>query len=546
MSQFNSAWKRAAKGATVALTAAALAFSAACSGNGGSDDANTGTAGATGSATAGEDSAQGQDVLHIGFFSAPSAPDPDRFYGANGMMITLNAYESLVKYEQANNDNPPIVPSLATEWTVSDDNTVYEFTLREGVKFADGTVFDSAVAKASFERRQNVAAGVAWLAGDIKQIDTPDASHITITLNAPNSAYLDYLASPYGPKMVNPKVVQDNPDDFGQAYLAEHTDGTGPYQLTESVTDTSYVMLYNENYWGDKDPQFKRVEITVYSDASAYEMALEAGDEDLIIGSVASASQGKYKEHSTLKAYSLPTFQVGIVYMNPNRDFFATAEARRAFYQFIDWAQMVEDVIPHKGTLATGKFSRGAVKGDSIDIVYDPQPFQDYVATLPPGTKVEMGYFEMSMDDKQIAETVAAQLLALGLDATATARSESEVYGDWFADHALAPDLFIQSNTWPDSSNGYLYGQVYWGEGGGLNYTGCTTPEINENLAQALETGDDSYYLAAAEAEWEAMCNPIWDYGSDFVAAQPWLGNVAESHTISQPYHLAIYDLTRE
>ncbi|MDR1826004.1 MAG: ABC transporter substrate-binding protein [Bifidobacteriaceae bacterium] len=567
MSQSVPQTRRGGRVALALATVAALALTAACSSDKASDDktseatgaettqavddgatqatdtatedTDTGSTGDEGAATA------GSDVLHIGFLSAPSVPDPDRFYGANGLMITLNAYEGLVKYEQGNHDNPPIVASLATDWTVT-DNTVYEFTLRDGVQFADGTPVTSAVVKSSIERRIDIESGLSWLAGDIKQIDTPDDQHITITLNAPNSAYLDYLASPYGLKITNPALVTDNPDDLGQAVVAEASFGTGPYQLTSMVTDTSYTLTYNPNYWGGKDPVFKTVEITVYQDASAYELALEAGDEDLIIGSVASASQGKYIDSYTISAYSLPTFQMGIVYMNPNHDFFATAEARQAFYQYINWEEMVEQVIPYKGTLATGRYSRGAVPGDSIDIVYDEQPFIDYVATLPEGTEVEMGYYEMSMDDKTIAEIVAAKLQGLGLNATATARSESEIYGSWFEDHANAPDLFIQSNTWPDSNNGYLYGSVFWKESGGLNYVGCFSPEAEENLDKALETGDNSYYLAAADAQWEVMCNPTWDYGSDFVAAQPWLGNVEAAHTIAAPYTLAIYDLTRQ
>src|SRR5258705_13925134 len=70
-------------------------------------------------------------------------PDPDIYFANNGLAIVLNAYEGLVQYKD-NVDAVEIAPRLATSWTVSPDKKVYTFQLRQGVKFHDGTPFNSA------------------------------------------------------------------------------------------------------------------------------------------------------------------------------------------------------------------------------------------------------------------------------------------------------------------------------------------------------------------------------------------------------------------
>ncbi len=84
-----------------------------------------------------------------------------------------------------------IVPALATTWSVSDDQTVYTFSLREGVKFHDGAPFSADDVVATFNRIINPPANVA-IAGIkeelamVKEVTAPDASTVVFTLNNPN------------------------------------------------------------------------------------------------------------------------------------------------------------------------------------------------------------------------------------------------------------------------------------------------------------------------------------------------------------------------
>ena len=171
------------------LCAVALA---ACGGGAG------GASGPGAPATSGGAASDG--VLTAAYQDQPTGGiDPDVFYGVEGESIISSVYEGLVKYEPGSVE---IGPALATRWTVSRDGRTYTFTLRGGVRFHDGTTFDAAAVKANLERRIALKQAVAYMLAGVERIETPNARTVVIRLKARNNAFLDNLASMYGPKMV--------------------------------------------------------------------------------------------------------------------------------------------------------------------------------------------------------------------------------------------------------------------------------------------------------------------------------------------------------
>jgi len=75
--------------------------------------------------------------------------DPGSTQDGESSRITMQVYESLLKFNENSFD---VEPSLAEDWKVSDDGTVYTFYLREGVTFHDGTDFNADAVKTNFER----------------------------------------------------------------------------------------------------------------------------------------------------------------------------------------------------------------------------------------------------------------------------------------------------------------------------------------------------------------------------------------------------------
>lgn len=478
-------------------------------------------------------------VLKLGFNADPGQPpDPDVYYAGNGLALTTNLYEGLVQYSDGSDTT--VVPDLATSWSVNKSNTVFTFHLRHGVTFHDGTPFTSAAVQVDFERRLAVNGGPAYMAMGVKSFATPDKYTSVITLDKPNSAFLDELASPYGVRMISPTgLAKYAGSNHAQTYLATHDLGTGPYTLAEAKVDSRYVLKAYPGYWGPK-PVFKEIDFTVYTNSSALQLALNNGAIDAVISALPSSALGAYEHQTKLKVYRLPTMQVGVLYMNPHKSFLATPAARKAMFESVDWKSVIQEVIPNTDTLATGAYSDGALPAGAApaDITYDPSLLSKYVATLPKGTAVTLGYQVGDDDDAHIDDLIAAQLDALGLKATVTGYQTSVIFGTWFGHPQDAPDLMVASSTWPDADSPYLYGHVFWDPTGGLNFMDCSSAAATSDLAAGLQTGSQADYVAAAKAIQADECTPIFAYASDFVIAQPWLAGVAAAHSPGEPYTL--------
>jgi peptide/nickel transport system substrate-binding protein len=207
-------------------------------------------------------------TLNLSFLQDPGQPpDPDVYYAGEGLLLTRNLYQGLLQYKS---DTPKRVlePELATSWSVSANGLVYTLQLRHGVLFHDGTPFTSAAIAPDFARRTAVDGGPAYQVSDVASVTTPDPYTAVITLKTPNTSFLDYLASPYGPVMESPTALAANAgSDSDQTYLETHDIGTGPYTLSESKVGVMYQLKEFPQYWGPK-PYYTTVNLPVVDDLS--------------------------------------------------------------------------------------------------------------------------------------------------------------------------------------------------------------------------------------------------------------------------------------
>jgi peptide/nickel transport system substrate-binding protein len=505
-----------------AATLVPLMFLAACS----SSNSPSGSASTNPAPTDG--------VLTVGLLGdIGQPPDPDIYYANNGLAIVLNAYEGLVQYKP-NVDAVEIAPRLATEWSVNNTNTVYTFTLRSGVTFHDGTPFTSAAVKVAFDRRIKVKGGAAYMVQGVKSVATPNDLTAVVTLDKPNSAFLDYLASPFGPKMESPTGLKQNAgSDDAQTYLSTKDLGTGPYVLETAETGVKYTLKQYDGYWGTKSP-FTSVDLPVYTDASALELAFDKGDVDTVVAALPSSSLDKYSQAASAANYFLPTLQSALVTVNSSKPFFSSVEARMAFLKSIDQASLVSQVLGKRSEPATTMYAKGMIPGgaDKQAITFDPSVLKAYAGTLGADAKsLVIGYANGNANAAQMANIVVASLQADGLQATAQGYETSTVFG-WVNDPPTGPDAFIDGNNGPDGGSPYMWGHVFWDASGGINYFRCESKEVNTLLDQAVESGDDATYIKAGDLYGQTGCYLNLSYNKDWVVAQKWVTGVEESHNI--------------
>ena len=143
--------------------------------------------------------------------------------------ISLHIWETLI----ARDENANVIGDLATSWKISDDGLTYTFTLREA-RFHNDKMMTSADAKASLERYAKV--GASPFMKPVKEMGTPDAKTLTITLSNPVPGFLEQLSSPRAPAVVIPA------EEAGKDANKIENIGTGPFSFVEYKPD-SHVKL---------------------------------------------------------------------------------------------------------------------------------------------------------------------------------------------------------------------------------------------------------------------------------------------------------------
>lgn len=485
-------------------------------------------------------------VLHLSFLQDPGQPpDPDIFYAGQGLLLTTNTYEGLLQYK-AGTETPELEPLLATEWTASPDNRVFTFTLREGVTFHDGTPFTSAAVKASFDRRLAVNQGPAYMVSDVESVTTQGDYNVTITLKAPNSAFLDYLACPYGPRMLSPEGLAKNAGtDNAQTYLTNHDLGTGPYTLTAAEVGSKYSLEAYPGYWGDK-PYFEKVEIPVITDVSAQQLQFNNGQLAAILHDLPSSAVQSYLDNDAFAKYSLPTMMSNYLYLNPHKGMLTNATNRKAVLQAINVDELVKQTYFGRGEVADQLYPANMIASDLAvqNVTHDPSVLSGIVGGLPADQKaVTIGYDSSNPDNQLVSNLIQTQLAAAGLTATVQSYPTSQIY-EWIGGDGMdAPDV-LTLLAWPDAPSPYTWGHISWDPDGGLNYLGCSAPPITAALARGLETGDAQAFSEAAAAAADTGCWLNVANVDDFVVAQPWLKGVEEGHVVTNPNSLRLAGLS--
>ncbi|MCT4372746.1 ABC transporter substrate-binding protein [Yangia mangrovi] len=218
--------------------------------------------------------AQEASTLVIAVPSDPAGLEP----GINkaepiGSEIILNVFDTLVAWKAP--EFSELEGRLATGWTVSEDGKTFDFTLRDGVTFHDGTPFNAEAVKFSIERTAGMNPYVEATLGLIESIETPSETEVVFILSRPYPAFLSILAQPQS-AIVSPAAVEKFGDDF-----ATNPVGTGPFKFRAYQADTRVVLDANADYFRGA-PKLERLIYTIIPEASTRRLELENGGVDII------------------------------------------------------------------------------------------------------------------------------------------------------------------------------------------------------------------------------------------------------------------------
>ena len=165
-------------------------------------------------------------------------------------------------------------PSLAESWTVSADQRIYEFKLREGLKFHNGDPFTADDVKFSFHR----AKGSKILHDRVREVVVVGPSRVRFILHEPWPDFMTFYGSIVsGAGWIVPKkyVERVGDDGFRRAPV-----GLGPYKFVSHTPGVELVMEANEGYWR-KIPSVKRLVFKSVPESTTRMAMLKRGEVDI-------------------------------------------------------------------------------------------------------------------------------------------------------------------------------------------------------------------------------------------------------------------------
>lgn len=296
------------------------------------------TAGNGQAAAAKSDGTQGEAREELVFVNFRDIRDLNPHLYAGEMYAQEMLYETLVTITEDG-----YAPCLAKSWEISEDGKTYTFKVRKGVTFSDGEVCDANAIKANFDAIIENKDRHTWLEmmNVLVGVSAPDEETFVIELSEPYYPMLTELGVTRPFAMISPKAMKDGSTREGvSSYI-----GTGPYVLSDFVTDEYAVFEANENYWGEK-PKVKKITVKVIPDNQTRLLALEKGEVDLIFGKnmIDADSIDKYKDSDTFSvSLSDPTSTRQIV-LNTTNDILGDKTIRQAL-QHATNRQMISDGI---------------------------------------------------------------------------------------------------------------------------------------------------------------------------------------------------------
>ena len=353
------------------------------------------------------------DTLRINLASEPDKLDPALNSSVDGATLAANTFAGLYTY----NADGELTPNVAEGYEVSEDGLTYTFTLKDGLKWSDGSDMTAADFEYSWKRAAatETAADYSYMFNGIKGYPdelavaaSEDGKTFTVELSAPCAYFLDLAAFPtFFP-------VKQSEVEGAEGYLDENgavlnpgawaTEAgfvsNGAYVLTEWVHNESMTYTKNPYYWDAENVKIETLQFMLSADDTAIYAAYQAGDLDF-------ADTVPTDEIATLLAEENPEFHIvdelGTYYVcfNVKSDLFAgktveqAAAMRQAFSLLID-RQYIADTVGQTGQkVATSYIPLGMMDGQGGMFKVNDD---DY--TYP----VEDGYYGVDVDTEAAIE----------------------------------------------------------------------------------------------------------------------------------------------
>ncbi|SFR12110.1 ABC transporter substrate-binding protein [Poseidonocella sedimentorum] len=434
-------------------------------------------------------------VLIVGQIAEPKALDPAAVTAVNDFRILMNVYDGLVRYKDGTLE---VEPALATDWDISEDGTVYTFSLREGVSFHDGTPFNAEAVKFNFDRmlsedhpfHDTGPFPLSFFFSSVVSTEVVDEMTVQFTLNGPYAPFLSNLAYPTG-LIVSPAAVAEHGAEFGR-----NPSGTGPFTFAEWRSNEAVVIEANPDYW-DGAPELQAVVFRPITDANTRTAEMLAGGIDLMVEVPPVALSEFQGDAYTLHEQAGP--HVWFLILNAKEGPFADVRVRQAANYAVNKEALVNEVLEGTAEVAAGPTPPAfawAYNPDLEPYPFDPDKARALLAEAG-AEGAELTFYVTEggsgmLDPIAMGTAIQADLEAVGFDVTIETYEWNTFLGEvnpglegkadmaemaWMTnDPDTLPFLALRTEAWPDK--------------GGFNSGYYSNPEVDALLEAARVATD--------------------------------------------------------
>lgn len=246
-----------------------------------------------------------------------------------------------------------VVPALAPDWERSDDGTVYDFHLRDDVRWHDGAPFTASDVTFTIQAIQDgeyqgdPSLRELWRNVTVEQVGD---DVVRFTLAEPFPSFLSYTTIGLLPAhLLSDVPATDLPE---HPFTTDHPVGTGMF-MAESVSPDRVTLVANPYYWKDQ-PFLDGLEFWFYADEDGLLADFERGEID---GFQVNRSESleELSGLADLRLYSALSAGYGIIYLNLEREdlpFLQEREIRQALLYGLDRQALIDDLLAGRGLLA--------------------------------------------------------------------------------------------------------------------------------------------------------------------------------------------------
>lgn len=357
-----------------------------------------------------EQPSAGGELVFVTGSDAPTL-DPHGVNDTASNNATTQIFDRLTDYAE----DGSVIPLLATEFEAIDELT-WEFKLREGVKFHDGTDFNAEAVKVNIERITNpeFASPKAFILDVIEEVVILDDYTVQLKTSSPFAPLPAHLAHNAG-SIIAPSAIEE--ENNGGKKVDENPIGSGPFKLANWNRGAEIVLEKNNDYWGEP-AKVDGVRIVVVPEQATRVAMIETGEAHVML--VGASDVARVEAMDGIDIDRVRGTRMDYVGFNVEKAPFDNVKVRQAISMAINKSDIVDGILDGQGVPAVGPLAPTVVGNyqDLTPLGHDVEKAKELLAEAgyPDGFSTTLYVNDGSQERADIAEVVQSHLSQIGID----------------------------------------------------------------------------------------------------------------------------------